>query len=394
VEMRAGGTNLIGRLLSALDGASPVAATEVLRGFLADAFGSRSSRLFLVDYDLLMLGELAEGGLPSDNCVPVEGSDAGDAFRHQEIVRVSSRAGTRVFVPVSVRAEQLGVLEVDLPARSVETALLEELVQVGVCLAYALKAGLPCSDVLERARRRQQMALAAEMQWALLPIRSYECPEFALAGQLIPAYEVGGDMFDYTVEAESLLIAVTDAMGHGLRASLLTTLAVNTLRNARRSGVAVEGQAVRADGTLHTQFGGDQFVTALMLRIELASGGVTVVNAGSPPPCLLNGQRMRPVRFDADFPLGMFGSTSYRGQPFSLQPGDRLVLVSDGVLEAVPRDGGEPYGERRLEGALLATRDVRPQEAVRRIANGVRSYRGTDLRDDATIVCLDWRGEA
>jgi len=394
VETRAGGTNLIGRLLSALDSASPVAAMEVLSGFLADAFGSRSGRLFLVDYDLLMLTELAGGGLPSENCVPVEGSDAGDAFRSQEIVRVSSRGGTRLFVPVTVRAEQLGVFEVELPARSVETALLEDLTQVGICLAYALKSGLPCSDVLERARRHQQMALAAEMQWALLPIRAYESPEFSLAGQLIPAYEVGGDMFDYTIEAESVLIAVTDAMGHGLRASLLTTLAVNTIRNARRSGVDVEGQAVRADGTLHSQFGGEQFVTGLLLRVDLASGEVTVVNAGSPPPCLLDGQGMRRLRFEADFPLGIFGSTPYRTQSFSLGPGDRLVLVSDGILDAVPRDGGEPYGERRLEGALLATRDVRPQETVRRIANGVRSYRGTDLRDDATIVCLDWRGES
>src|SRR2546427_12267787 len=135
-------------------------------------------------------------------------------------------------------------------------------------------------------------------------------------------------MFDYTVEAESLLIAVTDAMGHGLRASLLTTLAVNTLRNARRSGVAVEGQAVRADGTLHTQFGGDQFVTALMLRADLASGEGTVVNAGSPPPCLLDGQGMRRGPLGPPLPPRVFGCPPPPAPPLSPPPGERPVLVT------------------------------------------------------------------
>jgi serine phosphatase RsbU (regulator of sigma subunit) len=235
------------------------------------------------------------------------------------------------------------------------------------------------------------MALAAEMQWALLPIRAFDYATFSIAGQLVPAYEVGGDMFDHALSNGSLLVAATDAMGHGLRASLLTTLTVNTLRNARRSGASIDAQAATADRTLNAQFGGDQFVTALIMQIDLATGQLAVVNAGAPPAYRVDGGAVETVRFEADLPLGMFGSTPYAIQHSVLQSGQRLVLVSDGVLEAEPRDGGEPYGDRRLEGALLATRHLRPHEAVRLIAAGVRSYRNTHLRDDATIVCLDWK---
>ena len=127
------------------------------------------------------------------------------------------------------------------------------------------------------------------------------------------------------------------------------------------------------------------------MQIDLATGGIAVVNAGAPPAYRVNGGAVETVRFEADLPLGMFGSTPYAIQHSTLQSGQRLVLVSDGVIEAEPRDGGEPYGDRRLEGALLATRHLRPHEAVRLIAAGVRSYRNTHLRDDATIVCLDWK---
>src|SRR5205085_9985695 len=130
-----------------------------------------------------------------------------------------------------------------------------------------------------------------------------------------------------------------------------------------------------ADRVLNTQFGGDQFVTALILDVDLATGEVAVVNAGAPPAYRVDGGSVETVRFDADLPLGLFGSTPYAVQNFTLRSGQRLILVSDGILEAEPGEGGEAYGERRLEGAILATRHLRPHEAVRVMTAGVRSYR-------------------
>src|SRR5256714_10548449 len=158
-------------------------------------------------------------------------------------------------------------------------------------------------------------------------------------------------MFDLGIGKESLLVTATDAMGYGLRASLLTTLAVNTLRNARRSGASIDAQAAMADRTLNAQFGGDQFVTALIMHVDLATGDVAVVNAGSPHPYRLDEGALETVLFQADLPLGLFGTTPYAIQHSRLRSGQRLVLVSDGVLEAQPRDGGGPPGGRRPAGA-------------------------------------------
>lgn len=384
-------TDLIARLLMSLDDAWPTAIVDVVADLLHEAFGARRVELLVIDYDLTILTALPREGAPTGPSLAVEGSDAGEAFRMQEIVQISSPQGTRLFIPVTLRAEQLGVLAIELPPETSAADLLPDLAHIGVCLAHVLRAVVPLSDVLEGARRHEPMALAAEMQWALMPIRALQSDIFSIAGQLVPAYEVGGDMFDYALGVGSLLVTATDAMGHGLRASLLTTLAVNTLRNARRSGCSIDAQAVQADHTLNSQFGGDQYVTALILQADLATGQVQAVNAGSPPAYWIADGIVKKVWLEPDLPLGLFGSTSYAIQHFTLGHGERVVVVSDGVLDAEPAAGGEPYGDRRLEGALLATRQLPPAEAVRMLAGGVRRYRGTHLRDDATIVCLDWK---
>jgi len=85
------------------------------------------------------------------------------------------------------------------------------------------------------------------MQWSMLPIGAYSCDQFSLVGQLDPAYDVGGDLFDYAAGTDELFVSVIDAMGHWPRASLLGTLAATTLRNARRTGLALADQLRQAD---------------------------------------------------------------------------------------------------------------------------------------------------
>jgi serine phosphatase RsbU (regulator of sigma subunit) len=144
---------------------------------------------------------------------------------------------------------------------------------------------------------------------------------------------------------------------------------------------------------LHAQFGGERFVTGQVLRLDVPGGSGAVVNAGHPLPLLVRGGRVEPVGLDADLPFGLDAETIYQVQPLKLAPGDRLVLLSDGVLEAAP-EGGSAYGTDRLDEVLRASRVLPPHEVARLVVREVIAYRASDLADDLTVVCLDWRGPA
>jgi serine phosphatase RsbU (regulator of sigma subunit) len=269
--------------------------------------------------------------------------------------------------------------------------VLAGLLQVANITGYVVFGAGRFTDMYEQARRRKPLALDAEMQWNLLPVRAFAGPHFEIAGQLMPAYEVGGDCFDYSVESTGLYLTVSDAMGHGVQASLLDTLAVSALRNSRRAGGSLAEQAQQAQAALTAQFAPVSFVAAFIARVDLATGHAKVVNAGHPTGFRIRSGRVEPLRLRAQLPLGLDPATRYLEQDFDLDPGDRLFMVSDGVTEAAPR-GSEPFGDEQLQGTLLATADVPPHEAVREVLRTVSAYQRGSFRDDATALCLDWYG--
>jgi serine phosphatase RsbU (regulator of sigma subunit) len=182
-------------------------------------------------------------------------------------------------------------------------------------------------------------------------------------------------------------------MGHGLQAALLAGLAVAALRNARRRPAGLLDQVHHANQALHEQFGGERFVTGQVLRVDIPGGTGAIINAGHPPPLRVRGGQVEPVGLDADLPLGLDGATVYHVQQLTLEPGDRLVLLSDGVLEAAPK-GGQAFGTARLEELLRSSQELAPHEVTRLLVREVIAHRVGDLADDVTVVCLDWRGPA
>jgi serine phosphatase RsbU (regulator of sigma subunit) len=387
-------TALVGRLLPELDAAFPTDLTEVLQRFLAEhagADGEDAVDLLLADYELEQLVRVRrDEPAASVQGIPVSRTDAGRAFSTQAVVVVAEDQLTTVHVPVSLRAERLGVLRVRL-AGSVSADVLDGLQQVATVVAHVVFGAARFTDMYEQARRRKPLSLDAEMQWNLLPVRAFAGPCFEVAGQLMPAYDVGGDSFDYSVESGALHLSCTDAMGHGVQASLLDTLAVSALRNSRRAGASLTEQARQAQAALVQQFGEVTFVTALVARIDLATGDAQAVNAGHPPAHLLRDGRLQTLELTPQLPLALAAGTRYRAQHFSLRPRDRLVIASDGVTEASAR-GGEPFGEGRLQGTILATATEPPYEAVRRVLQTASAYQQGVFRDDATVLCLDWHG--
>ena len=382
-------TELVGTLLPALDAAFPTDLVDVLASFLQEHAGAEEVDLLLADYDLELLVRIRrDEPAASTQAIAVSDSQAGNAYTAQAAVIEASAGSLIVYVPVSLRAERLGVLRVRVP-EPVPPDTVAGLGQVATVVAYVIFAAGRFTDLIEQARRRKPLALDAEMQWTLLPVRAFSGAQFQIAGQLMPAYEVGGDSFDYSVEAHELHLSVTDAMGHGVGASLLDTLTVAALRNARRSGAGVADQAQTAHEALLAQFGGAHFVTGLVARAELASGVVDIVNAGHPWPYLLRAGRLTQPRLPVQLPLGLFSNVRYARHQFQLQPGDRLFIVSDGVTDAGPVRA-EPFGEERLQGLLLATADDPPHEAVRHVLRTISTYQNEAFRDDATALCLDW----
>jgi serine phosphatase RsbU (regulator of sigma subunit) len=292
---------------------------------------------------------------------------------------------------VTVRGDRLGVLSLTLPARSRES--LAELTELAELLGHELVVARRDTDLYARARRRERLTLAAEMQWQLLPARSCAREEYALGAQLEPAYAIFGDNFDWEASADHLLVYVTNGMGEGIEASLLTSLGINALRNARRAGIPIEEQAALADQALYAHYRGEAHLSVLLVDIELSTGRMRVVDAGSPQLLLLRDRVLSLVDLDAQLPLGMFEETDYVAQELTLLPGDRLLFVSDGV-HGVAAPGGESYGEHALARALGNASLLPAADVPAAVLRGLTRHRGrSEPDDDALVVCLDWFGK-
>ena len=176
-------------------------------------------------------------------------------------------------------------------------------------------------------------------------------------------------------------------MGHGVGAALLAALVLGSLRSSRRAGDPLLEHASAANAAVSEHASNDQFVTGQLLRIELATGVVQVVNAGHVLPLLVRKGTVEEVPLTVDLAFGMLPGTGYRLQQFQLEPGDRLVLLTDGMLErrAVKAD------IRDLLGTLG---DLHPREAVQALTAAVVRAAGDELEDDATVLVLDWYGGA
>jgi serine phosphatase RsbU (regulator of sigma subunit) len=190
---------------------------------------------------------------------------------------------------------------------------------------------------------------------------------------------------------------VFDAVGHDLAAGLATTLALAATRNARRTGQSLAAAAAQADRVIAEQER-KRFVTALLAELDLTTGVLRYLNAGHPPPVLLRDGRMIKVLHTSVRPplgLGHLSGVPPETGHEQLQPGDRLLLHTDGITEA--RDpSGTQFGLERL--ADLAERHHREglpaPETLRRIAHDVLEHQNGLLQDDATLLLLEWATSA
>ncbi|MER7100029.1 PP2C family protein-serine/threonine phosphatase [Streptomyces humidus] len=379
---------------SLLRAAAPHELVATARRLLSDHVGAEEVTLLLADYALSVLQPVTHLPYTGD---PVAAHDGpvGRAFISQtpvvEVPDGSAHAHV-VHLPLTVRGDRLGVLSVRLSSGASDPATVLRLTDFATALAHEVTTAGRDTDLYLQARRTRRLTLAAEMQWQLLPGRGCARQEYVIGAHLEPAYTVGGDNFDWSTDADHLTLTVTDGMGQGIDASLLTSLAVGALRNARRAGIGLADQACLADQALFAQYGGKSYASTLLLRFDLDTGVVRAVDAGSPQLYRQRDDTVERIELEAQLPLGMFEETLYEEQTFHVQPGDRLIVVSSGVHGARAADGGS-FGQRALRQTLSATRRESPHEAARAVVSGLIEHFGSrELAADAAVVCLDWSG--
>jgi len=382
-------------LLAAVEIAPPVAAVEVFAAELGDRLGAEEVSFLISAFNgsaLVRLsqhkgggGEQRSRGADVAETVPLAGTPYEHVILTQRPQVHPAAEGALVLAPVTDRGDVIGVLEMLLPAGP-DADTVDYIAAAAHALGYVVIVNRRFTDLFEWGQRSQPSSLAAEIQRRLLPTSmTCEAGQFTVAGAVEPAGNVGGDTFDYSLDRDTLHVSLTDAMGHEEDAALLASLLVGSLRNSRRSDATLAEQAARANSALIQHSRPDQFVTGQLLRVDLAAGTAAMVNAGHPGPLRMRDGRVEDIGLAADPPFGIVAGIGYRVQPVVLLPGDRMLFVTDGVLErnAAMAD---------LFGLVTATGDLHPREVVQEITRAVVRAVDGKLRDDATAMCLDWYG--
>lgn len=363
---------------------------------------------YLVDlqqYELVPLVP-SEGLLEDDVPAPlaVDSTLAGRAFQHVEVLTRALPGGSeQVWLPMLDGAERLGVLGVTVPQpdrlTAADGALMARLRRLAAVAAELVMTKTMYGDTLVRLRRRAVMGLAAEMQWSLLPPLTFASDEVSISAALEPAYEVAGDTVDYAVDAAVTHVAVFDGMGHGLHSAQLAVLTVAAYRNARRAQHGLADNMHAIDSAVFTVFGGEAFTTAIIAELDTTVGQLTGVSAGHPEPLLLrDGRLIKTLHTEPAPPLGLGhltgGDTT---SPFAigreqLEPGDRVLLYTDGVIEA-RSPNGEFYGVERLTDLVIThlASALPAPETMRRVVHALLEHQQGRLSDDATMLLLEWR---
>jgi serine phosphatase RsbU (regulator of sigma subunit) len=247
------------------------------------------------------------------------------------------------------------------------------------------------------------MALQAELVWAFLPPQTFATEQVLVSASLEPAYEAGGDAFDYALLGDHLHVSILDALGHDLSAGLLASVGIASCRSSRRAGGSLAVIAARADRAIADYFGEDQFVTALLCDLDLVTGLFSWIPCGHPPPLLIRDRTVKELARTPQPPLGLAGLYASRRKGSQdnavsplyaekLQPRDRVLLYTDGVTEGRAPDG-TPFGLERLADFIIrhSSAPLPAPETMRRLNHAIAEYQHGRLRDDATVVLIEWQ---
>ena len=376
---------------------SHISTAAGLPGLVDDAMAplGLGAEMYLVDLAQEVLRPIRGGAGPT---LDVDGSVAGRAFRLGRVTP-GSEAPERtptLWVPLLDGTERLGVLRVALPPGTEpdDQELQERCWLLAGFIGHLVVSKRSYGDALHEVQRSKPLSVSSELLWQLLPPLTFATEQLVVSAVLEPYERIGGDGFDYAVDLSHAFFAIYDAVGHDIQAGLTAALTLAATRNSRREGKTDLVEMGRsADDVVAQEAPGRRFVTAVLARLEIATGRLQYLNAGHPAPLLLRANKsVKALDTAHRVPLGVLGSApGLELGTEQLEPGDRLLLYTDGIVEARDRDGQEFGVDRLIDLAERSSAGGLPApEMLRRLSHRVREHQAGQLADDATLLLVEW----
>jgi serine phosphatase RsbU (regulator of sigma subunit) len=256
-------------------------------------------------------------------------------------------------------------------------------------IGFALVNLLVLLEVADRLSLKNDLEIAREIQYAMLPQAAYDSPTFEASGLTRPANTVGGDFYDVLPLPDGrVIVTLGDVAGKGSPAALLMALLLAMFRTLVDEGLEAAALAERLNVQVSRHSPASRFITLFFAACDPATGRVVYVNAGHMPGLL----RRRNGTFEqlsgGGIALGMFEQSKYQAHETTIEPGDTLVLYSDGVTEA-ENHKGQAFEEPGLERVVTLNAQATPPDLARTILRVVETHaQETYLADDLTVLVV------
>ena len=305
-------------------------------------------------------------------------------------VRGRQQTLSEITVPVILNDRAIGALNIESDRLSAYTADDVEVLQFFAdAAAISIQKAMLHKQLLEQELVRKQLETAREVQSRLLPRDAPNLAGYDIAGICIPAFEIGGDYFDYIpLTHRRLGLAVADVSGHGIPAALVMTAFRALLRTKARGMSSPATIASTINRLLPEITANNHFVTALYAILDAPSGNLTYISCGHPPPLLLHPHGDVELLDQHNTALGIFQNSRYVDRHIQLNAGDTLVLYTDGVTELV-NDQAECFGLQRLLKVVQEKMQLPAAELVSKVMRATQDFSDNiGFLDDITLVIV------
>ena len=272
--------------------------------------------------------------------------------------------------------------------------MLVALLALALMLWYATRSVNKLQAANDEKRRIDgELAIAANIQKGMLPSKlNRHHDNIQVHASLIPAKEVGGDLFDYYIRNEKLFFCVGDVSGKGVPASLLMAVTRSLFRSLSMHESNPTRIITTMNQTMVETSDSNMFVTLFAGVIDLPTGEMRFCNAGHTPPVFIHDGKANLLELNANLPLGVFADFTYKGQQLTLTGNDAIVIYTDGVTEAFNAQH-EQFGEQRILDALqpIESHDPlpTPEQQIEHLILEVKQFSGDSIQsDDISILAL------